>query len=69
MRLRDKTPPLALPGTWKGLWVGGKIEPLCTWLEENRGSYSPRGGGCLWLFQLLPAPRKRKENQFEYSDP
>lgn len=45
MRLRDKTPPLALPGTWKGLWVGGKIEPLCAWLEENRGSFSPRGGG------------------------
>lgn len=64
---QDFTP--GITRTWKGLPVGGKIEPLCAWLEENGGSFSPPGGGYLWLFPLLPAPRRRKENQFEYSDP
>lgn len=61
MRLRDKTPPLALPGTWKGLWVGGKIEPLCAWLEEN-GQFLTPGWG---IFMAVPAPPSSKKEKRE----
>lgn len=62
MRLGDKTPPLALPRTWKGLRVGGRIEPFVCLVGGKQGKFLTPGWG---IFVAVPAPPSSKKEKRE----